>query len=95
MIFNEIQFSTPIGAQTVLNHLKDFIEDYSYVTVADLYSYIGYAIAPYHDPFNWGWDNLNNARIVCKCHNGCNKFHISFPPIKEVRKDHEQEWIFQ
>lgn len=89
MIFYDLKFSTARGAQTILKHLKDFVEKYGFATVADLYHYAGYSTVPYHDSIHWGWDNLTKSCVTI----GKNTiFYISLPKIKELNTD---EWIFQ
>lgn len=83
MKFSGIYFSTATGAQTFLHHLKDFIEDYGYATVVDLYNYIGVSPAPYHDASSWGWKDLSRAFVTG---NG-ERWYISFPKIERVRTE--------
>ena len=89
MVFRDLKFSTPVGAQTTLCHLKDTVKKDGYVTVEDFYHYLGYSTVPYHDAGHWGWDDLSDAYVTRGPRDAC---YISLPKMKELNTD---EWIFQ
>lgn len=59
--FEDIILATHVEAEMVLDRMKDLIEEYGTVSVADLYSLIGWSST--HMDNKWGWDDLTNARI--------------------------------
>ena len=76
----ELIFDTRDEADEVLNTLFDILDDYSRVTVKDLYS-----LADMPTDFtmtNWGWYDLSEATIL-KCSEG---FLLQMPKIQEIRR---------
>lgn len=59
---NEIIFDYREDAESVLEHMMDYLEDQSYVTVADYLKFCGQRNSNYTTE-NWGWYDLNQAYI--------------------------------
>ena len=61
--FRELVFETRGEAEVILDKLRDAIEEYDNVTVADMYECV--EISPGIQDHNWGWvgTDLNQARV--------------------------------
>lgn len=59
--FDEIIIQERDEAEDVLTVLEDYVEKYGFASVKDLYELVG--IEPNHVDDNWGWSNLNTARV--------------------------------
>lgn len=60
--YNNISFTNRADAESVLRGLYDALDTYGIVSVATLYSLAG--IASQFTANNYGWTNLNGARII-------------------------------
>lgn len=74
--FSNIVMSSRSDAITVLNDLRDQIEDYGYATVANFYELVGEDSG--HNDNKYGWENLDRA-YVDSVRGG---FIIEFPRAK-------------
>ena len=59
--FDDIILATRDEAESVLNRMYDLLGDYKMVTVAELYTMVG--ISGDFTNENWGWRNLQSAKI--------------------------------
>ncbi len=78
--FSDVEFDIREDAIEVLDAMDDNIEMYDDVSVANLYEFSG--ITPSPADYNWGWTNINAARIELK-RNG--KYIIVMPRPKALR----------
>lgn len=58
---DDILMATRVEAETVLSRMYDVLSEYDAVSVADLYSLVGWTSA-YTDQ-NWGWKDLTGSRV--------------------------------
>lgn len=58
---DDILFDSNAEAEKVLLALIDMLDEYDFVTRGHFYELIGERTRP--SDFNWGWDNLRNARV--------------------------------
>lgn len=58
----DIVFEARLDAEDVLNYMEGLIVEYGCVSMADMYEMVGQT-SPYTD-YNYGWHNLESARIV-------------------------------
>lgn len=58
--FEELVFDSRLEAESVLERMRDIIEQYDMASVADLYSLAG--VSSNYVDNNWGWRNLAQAR---------------------------------
>ena len=58
--FEELVFDSRLEAESVLERMRDIIEQYEMASVADLYSLAG--VSSNYVDNNWGWRNLAQAR---------------------------------
>lgn len=58
--FEELIFDSRLEAESVLERMRDIIEQYDMASVADLYSLAG--VSSNYVDNNWGWRNLSQAR---------------------------------
>lgn len=59
----EIIFETRIEAQNVLEQMNDLLEEYGIVSIADLYTMLGWSNRSTHIDQKWGWDDLQSSDI--------------------------------
>ena len=55
-------FATRRDAEEILNYMGDLIDEYRFVTVADLYDLIG--VSGNYTDNKYGWTDISNAEIV-------------------------------
>lgn len=60
---DDIVFETRIEAQNVLEQMNDLLEEYGLVSIADLYTMLGWSNRSTHTDQKWGWDDLQAADI--------------------------------
>lgn len=60
---DDIIFETRIEAQNVLEQMNDLLEEYGLVSIADLYTMLGWSNRSTHTDQKWGWDDLQAADI--------------------------------
>lgn len=80
LTMDEIEFETIVEANDVLEALRNWIEQYGEVSVAELYNMI--QVTADYTFYNYGWKNLDNAQVVPISGGG---FAIDFPrpmPLK-------------
>lgn len=58
---DEIILASRIEADAVLDRMYDLLNQYENVSVADLYSMIGWSSS--HTDYKWGWTQLQNCQI--------------------------------
>ena len=59
--YRDITIETRGEAERVLRQMRDIVEEYGMVSIADLYEMVGETGA--HTDHNYGWTNLNNVGI--------------------------------
>lgn len=59
--FDELVLDSRQGAEEVINRLMDILSQYEVVSVADLYTLVGFDAA--HTDFKWGWTDLRGAGV--------------------------------
>ena len=74
---DDIYFNTKFQAEHVLDELKIMIDRYGFATVADYYDACG-KLAKFTDSY-YGWDDLNDAKIVPRFRKG---YSLSLPATK-------------
>lgn len=60
---DDIIFETRAEAQNVLVQMNDFLEEYELISVADLYTMLGWTARSTHVDHKWGWEDLQAADI--------------------------------
>lgn len=60
--FDEVILDNRAGAEEVLERLRDVVDQYEQVSVADLYSLVGER--PEHTDHKWGWTDLRTSRVM-------------------------------
>jgi hypothetical protein len=60
---DEIICETRQDAQSVLEQMSDFLEEYQSVSVADLYTMLNWTDRSTHTDQKWGWENLQGSDI--------------------------------
>lgn len=60
---DEIIFATRAEAQAVLEKMYEFLEEYELVSVADLYTMLGWTSRSTHTDQKWGWEDLRGSDI--------------------------------
>lgn len=77
--FEDIVFASPSDARKTLSAMREIINDYGYVSAADLYDLAGVNCKLYRY-YRIGWTNLLNAAIVFYDREDCSRgFTIQFP----------------
>lgn len=77
--FENVVFDDRDEARSVLNCLDEAIETYGTISVADLYDLSG--ITPESSYYNYGWDDIREARVL-PCSGG---YKIQFPRVIPLR----------
>lgn len=62
--YDEIIFNTRGEAEMVLDQLDEIIERYSFAKVADLYDLAGISMGGNYTANNYGWTNLQSAKVI-------------------------------
>lgn len=60
---DDIIFETRAEAQNVLEQMNDLLEEYGLISIADLYTMLGWTQRSTHTDQKWGWDDLQAADI--------------------------------
>lgn len=60
---DEIIFETRAEAEAVREQMYDFLEQYHLVSVADLYTMLGWTSRSTHTDQKWGWESLQGSDI--------------------------------
>lgn len=71
-------FATRRDAEEILNYMGDLIDEYRFVTVADLYDLIG--VSGNYTDNKYGWTDISNAEIV-RVRDG---YMIKLPKIRKL-----------
>ena len=69
-------------AERVLDAMKAYIAEYGYVSVADLYQFIGEPIGEYTTT-QWGWRSLNTAGIMRTSNGG---YKLDLPKVVPLKQ---------
>ena len=72
--YSEITFDVEADAEKVLANAKAILDEYGFVTVADIYELSGDIMSCYTDGL-YGWTNIDKAKIV-KADNGYYILHM-------------------
>lgn len=72
--YGEVAFDVEADAEKVLANAKAILDDYGFVTVADIYELSGDIMTCYKDS-QYGWTNLDKAKIE-KAKNGYYILHM-------------------
>ena len=72
--YSEVAFDVEADAEKVLANAKAILDDYGFVTVADIYELSGVIMSCYIDG-QYGWTNLDKAEVV-KAKNGYYILHM-------------------
>lgn len=81
--YKNYEFNTRREAEDTIESLQEFISEYGYCTVGDVYDLIGMPV-PAYGAEKYGWTNLNGISVhVCK--NGTYK--ISYPQSKFLNEE--------
>lgn len=71
-------FETRRDAEEILNYMEDLIDEYGFVTVADLYDLVG--VSGNYTDNKYGWTDISNAEIV-RVRDG---YMIKLPKIRKL-----------
>lgn len=71
-------YQTKLEAENVLSVLNDFIKQYGFVSVADLYNESGLTVSDY-TVSNYGWHNLDDACVILTTHG----YELAMPRIRQ------------
>ena len=86
-IKDEIVFNTREDAETVVDAMKEIIEQYGYVSVADLYDLAGLT-STYKD-HQYGWTDISDISVFSHIIKGRDEYLICLPKVIERRKTSE------
>jgi len=76
-----ISFERPVDAEMVLEGLEDQLKEYGAVSIGNFYDTANISSMALPSDYNWGWTNLDTARIL-RTQAG---WEITFPRVRELR----------
>ncbi len=75
--YNDMWFETASDAEAVITHLRNVLNQYKFVSVAEVYMACDERTTP--TDFEWGWYDISDMFVYRK---GTNQFGIHYPPIR-------------
>lgn len=79
-MMKDLIFKTKSDAETVIVDLKECLETYGVVSLADLYDIVGVNVNKY-DNYLYGWVNLDDASVI-ELPDG---YFVKLPEVIDIR----------